>query len=46
MRALVYTATAALDRSLHAPDPAERGAAQERLELLTPLVKAWCSDLG
>jgi len=46
MRALVYSTAATLDRSLRASDPAEREAARGRLDLLTPLVKAWCSDLG
>jgi hypothetical protein len=46
MRALAYGAAAALDRSLHEPDPARRAAAEGRLALLIPLVKAWCTDLG
>jgi alkylation response protein AidB-like acyl-CoA dehydrogenase len=46
MRALAYGAAAALDRSLHEPDPARRTAAEGRLALLIPLVKAWCTDLG
>jgi len=46
MRALAYTAAAALDRSLHEPDAARRAAAEGRLALLIPLVKAWCTDLG
>jgi alkylation response protein AidB-like acyl-CoA dehydrogenase len=46
MRALVYSAAAALDHAVRAPDPAVRQRAAGRLDLLTPLVKAWCSDLG
>ena len=46
MRALVYTAAAALDVSVRAPDAAERERAQGRLDFLIPMVKAWCSDLG
>ena len=46
MRALAYSAAAALDRSLREPDPARRAAAEGRLALLIPLVKAWCTDQG
>jgi alkylation response protein AidB-like acyl-CoA dehydrogenase len=46
MRALAYLAAAALDHARHAPDPDLRARAQGRLELLIPLVKAWCTDLG
>jgi len=46
MRALVYTAAACLDRALRAPDADDRRRAAERLDLMTPLVKAWCSDQG
>jgi alkylation response protein AidB-like acyl-CoA dehydrogenase len=46
MRALTYSAAAALDRASHEADAAARAAAQARLELLIPLVKAWCTDLG
>jgi 3-(methylthio)propanoyl-CoA dehydrogenase len=46
MRALAYTAAAALDRAQREPDPARRSAAEGRLHLLIPLVKAWCTDLG
>ena len=46
MRALAYTAAAALDRAQREPDPARRPAAEGRLHLLIPLVKAWCTDLG
>ena len=46
MRALAYSAAAALDRARREPDAAERARAQGRLDLLIPLVKAWCTDLG
>jgi 3-(methylthio)propanoyl-CoA dehydrogenase len=46
MRALVYSAAAALDHAVRATDPAVRQRAAGRLDLMTPLVKAWCSDLG
>jgi 3-(methylthio)propanoyl-CoA dehydrogenase len=46
MRALAYSAAAALDRSIREPDAARRAEAEGRLALLIPLVKAWCTDLG
>jgi 3-(methylsulfanyl)propanoyl-CoA dehydrogenase len=46
MRALTYSAAAALDRSIREPDAARRAEAEGRLALLIPLVKAWCTDLG
>jgi 3-(methylsulfanyl)propanoyl-CoA dehydrogenase len=46
MRALAYTAAGALDRAEREPDAAARAAAEGRLALLTPLVKAWCTDVG
>ena len=46
MRGLVLTAGAALDTANRHADAAVRGAAQRRVDLLTPMVKAWCTDLG
>jgi hypothetical protein len=46
MRALAYSAAAALDRARREPDAVARARAQGRLDLLIPLVKAWCTDLG
>jgi alkylation response protein AidB-like acyl-CoA dehydrogenase len=46
MRALCYSTAATLDRASREPDPAARAAAEGRLALLIPLVKAWCTDLG
>jgi alkylation response protein AidB-like acyl-CoA dehydrogenase len=46
MRALTYLAAAAIDRSRHAGDEKARFRAQRRADLLIPVVKAWCTDLG
>jgi alkylation response protein AidB-like acyl-CoA dehydrogenase len=46
MRALAYLAAAAIDRSRHADDEAARASAGRRADLLIPVVKAWCTDLG
>jgi alkylation response protein AidB-like acyl-CoA dehydrogenase len=46
MRALAYYAAAMIDRARRHPKPAARRAAQFRADLLIPVVKAWCTDLG
>lgn len=46
MRALTYDTALQLDISRLHPDTATRRAAQARMDLLTPIVKAWCSDNG
>ena len=46
MRALIQWVAQALDRRAHDPDPAEREAAERLVALMTPVVKALCSDLG
>ena len=46
MRALAYYAAATIDRARHAPDRAAREAASRRVDLLIPVVKAWCTDLA
>ena len=46
MRCLVYYNGAAIDRAVHSPDPEEAAKAQELVDLLTPLSKAWCTDWG
>jgi 3-(methylthio)propanoyl-CoA dehydrogenase len=46
MRALGYYAAGLIDRARRHPDPGERIAAQGRADLLIPIVKAWCSDMG
>ncbi len=45
-RGLTYMAAAALDRARLSPDEGARKAAQARVELLTPIVKAWGTDIG
>jgi len=45
-RGLVYTAAATLDVAQLAPDEATRTAAANRASLLTPVVKAWVSEIG
>jgi alkylation response protein AidB-like acyl-CoA dehydrogenase len=46
MRGLLYRAAYHVDMSRHHPDEAERQRHQERVALLTPIAKAWCTDLG
>jgi hypothetical protein len=46
MRALSYFAAATLDKAKHHPDPAERKRNQGLLDLLTPIVKGWCTEQG
>ncbi len=46
MRALTYYAAAMIDRGRRHPELAARRAAQCRADLLIPVVKAWCTDLG
>ena len=46
MRGLVYDAVAAEDRHLNGTDPDARAAARDRLALLTPITKSWCTDRG
>jgi 3-(methylthio)propanoyl-CoA dehydrogenase len=45
MRALTYYAAAAIDKSRRAEGEAQFNA-QRRADLLIPVVKAWCTDLG
>ncbi len=45
-RALAYAAGAQLDLATHAESDEAREAARERVDLLTPLVKAWCTDMA
>ena len=44
MRALCLYAASFVDRSVHHADDAERHRARGRVALLTPIVKAWCTD--
>jgi 3-(methylthio)propanoyl-CoA dehydrogenase len=46
MRALAYTAGLALDIAHHDADAQKRQAAMLRAELLTPIVKAWCTEVA
>ncbi len=46
MRALSYLAAAAIDASRQSGDDKARFRAQRRADLLIPIVKAWCTDLG
>jgi len=46
MRALTYLAGAAIDASRREGDEKARFRAQRRADLLIPVVKAWCTDLG
>lgn len=45
MRAFNYTIAMNMDMSAH-PDPEVRKYHQSRLDLLIPVVKGWCSELG
>jgi alkylation response protein AidB-like acyl-CoA dehydrogenase len=44
MRALTYTASAALDKSRHHPDDRERRRNQALVDFLIPIVKGWCTE--
>ena len=46
MRALAYFAAATLDKAKHHPDPAQKRRNQALLDLLTPIVKGWCTEQG
>ncbi len=46
MRALLYDQARAIDLAGHHPDPSVREASDARAGLLTPVSKAWCTDLG
>jgi acyl-CoA dehydrogenase len=45
-RAICYTTAMTLDRAERATDPAARQAAADRASLLTPLAKAFSTDIG
>ena len=45
-RALALYAALQFDLAEHAADATERAAAQARGELLTPIVKGWCTEIG
>jgi alkylation response protein AidB-like acyl-CoA dehydrogenase len=46
MRGLVYANAEAVDIARHGEDDDVRRRAQERADLLTPITKAWCTDMG
>jgi alkylation response protein AidB-like acyl-CoA dehydrogenase len=46
MRCLVYLNAESIDLARQHPDPGVRQARQELVDLLTPVSKAWCTDLG
>jgi acyl-CoA dehydrogenase len=45
-RAICYATAAAIDRAEHAADAAERQSASERAALLTPVAKAFATDIA
>ncbi|MCL4776499.1 MAG: acyl-CoA dehydrogenase C-terminal domain-containing protein [Gammaproteobacteria bacterium] len=46
MRGVACIAAASLDHAHRATDPAERARHQARVDLLTPVVKGWCTETG
>ncbi len=46
MRALSYVVSADVDFAHRHPDAAERARRQARVELVTPVLKGWCTELG
>ena len=46
MRGLIYLNAQAIDLARHAQGADERRANQELADLLTPISKAWCTDMG
>ncbi len=46
MRGLVYHTAGLIDTAKRHTDAAHRARAQAQFELITPLVKAWCTELG
>jgi alkylation response protein AidB-like acyl-CoA dehydrogenase len=46
MRAFAYVMAADMDRAHRDPDASERARRQVRVDLLIPVLKAWCTELG
>src|SRR5579859_3437974 len=46
MRAFAYVMAADMDRAHRDPDAVERARRQVRVDLLIPVLKAWCTELG
>ncbi|PLX57865.1 MAG: acyl-CoA dehydrogenase [Chromatiales bacterium] len=45
MRALAYATAAAMDHAEHGSDAQESAVRQARVDLLTPIVKGWCTEM-
>lgn len=46
MRSIAYVTVASLDLARRHPDEAVRAEHQARVDLLTPVVKGWCTEMG
>lgn len=46
MRAFIYDVVMSLDLARNETDPEKQKVAQARVDLLTPVAKAWCTDMG
>ena len=46
MRALAYVMAGIMDQARHQPDAELRKAHQARVDLLIPVVKGWCTEIG
>jgi alkylation response protein AidB-like acyl-CoA dehydrogenase len=46
MRAIVYVQAGSIDVANHHPDADIREYRRHQVELLTPIAKAWCTDMG
>ena len=46
MRAFCYVVSADIDFAHRHPDESERSRRQERVDLLTPVVKGWCTEIA
>jgi alkylation response protein AidB-like acyl-CoA dehydrogenase len=46
MRSLIYFNAAQIDSAKHEPEPEKRAERQALVDLLIPLSKGWCTDLG
>jgi alkylation response protein AidB-like acyl-CoA dehydrogenase len=46
MRANAYVTAAELDLAQRHPDPARRAAHQARVDLMTPVIKGWSTEMG
>jgi acyl-CoA dehydrogenase len=46
LRGIAYLTAEGIDLATAHPDPAVRATAQERTDILTPIIKGWGTDLG